>query len=446
MAHRIDTPNKAADLFGAGKHGFRDGDKANGISATDMDAAYFNDLQENYLGVIEGAGIALVKGDYTQLRQAITKMIQGAQRAVVISNAAFAPAVTTSGQAVYWDSANTRFDLAIADGSAKQNCVGFADVADGSVYVFGDAVLFSGLTPGGRYFLSGAIAGAITTTQPQQNIILLGIAKNATEVFVDIDIQVSSRIRLTSNLTLYVATTGNDSNSGLSAGSPFLTIQKAWNTLRDSYDLNGFIATIQLADGTYISGINGAGTMVGQSSPNQVVVNGNAGAPASVLISTTSTAFLFSYNATATLQNLKIQTTSGQGVASTMSAHILLSNIVFGSVANAQIQSSYGGVVQVTGGLTVSSGAQYFIYSNGGETSINSGVTITFSGTPAFSVSTVQALEIGMITLGGVTMSGSATGARYLATTNSVINTNGGGASFIPGSLSGSVNTGGQYV
>lgn len=74
--HRIDSATKAADLFGAGKDGFRDGEKAAGISATDLTAAFFNDLQENMAGVVEGVGIALVKGDYTQLATAIKAIFQ----------------------------------------------------------------------------------------------------------------------------------------------------------------------------------------------------------------------------------------------------------------------------------------------------------------------------------------------------------------------------------
>lgn len=75
--HRIDTATKALDLFGAGKHGYKDGNKALGISATDLDAAMFNAVQEEIVGVIEAAGIALVKGDYTQLTSAIRRMITG---------------------------------------------------------------------------------------------------------------------------------------------------------------------------------------------------------------------------------------------------------------------------------------------------------------------------------------------------------------------------------
>lgn len=157
-----------------------------GVNATVPGYEWFNNVQEELLSVIEGQGLTASDADRTQLRQAIAKMIQTGQRAVIINGVTFAPAVATQGAAVYWDSANTRFDLAIADGSAKQYVVGFADVAGGNLYCFGDAVLFAGLTPGGRYFLSGTTAGAITTTAPA-NAVAIGTAKGATELFIDID-------------------------------------------------------------------------------------------------------------------------------------------------------------------------------------------------------------------------------------------------------------------
>jgi hypothetical protein len=55
---RIDTLTKAVDLFGAGKHGFKDGNLAGGIAPTDLNATWFNLVQEELLAVIEAAGLA----------------------------------------------------------------------------------------------------------------------------------------------------------------------------------------------------------------------------------------------------------------------------------------------------------------------------------------------------------------------------------------------------
>ncbi|MCP2935921.1 hypothetical protein NK983_24860, partial [Salmonella enterica subsp. enterica serovar Typhimurium] len=67
---RINTATKALDLFGPGKHGFKDGNLALAIQPTALDAAFFNDLQEEAIGVIEGAGLVPAAGNRTQLRQA----------------------------------------------------------------------------------------------------------------------------------------------------------------------------------------------------------------------------------------------------------------------------------------------------------------------------------------------------------------------------------------
>jgi hypothetical protein len=42
-------------------------------------------------------------------------------------------------------------------------------------------------------------------------------------------------------------------------------------------------------------------------------------------------------------------------------------------------------------------------------------------------------------------MSGGATGKRYVAELNGVINTFGGGANYFPGNVAGTTATGGQY-
>ncbi|WP_205717116.1 hypothetical protein [Afipia massiliensis] len=73
-------------------------------------------------------------------------------------------------------------------------------------------------------------------------------------------------------------------------------------------------------------------------------------------------------------------------------------------------------------------------------------LTVTLTGTLAFSGGFAFADRLGFITNTNVTYSGSATGARYTANSNAVINTNGGGANFFPGSVAGSAATGGQYL
>lgn len=83
---RIATPTKALDLFGPGKHGFKNGDLANGIQPTDLEADWFNQVQEELARLPEGAGIELDGNVRTQLLQAVRRMTGGNVRTVTAGN------------------------------------------------------------------------------------------------------------------------------------------------------------------------------------------------------------------------------------------------------------------------------------------------------------------------------------------------------------------------
>lgn len=71
---RINTPNKVVDKFGAGKHGYKNGNKALGIIATELEADWFDSVQEEIANVIEGSGAALNPADNTQLLTAVQSL------------------------------------------------------------------------------------------------------------------------------------------------------------------------------------------------------------------------------------------------------------------------------------------------------------------------------------------------------------------------------------
>lgn len=68
--HRVDAPGSVTGLFS-------DGNPAIGQQATQVRAAWLNDLQENICYLIEQAGIALEKGDETQLKAAFDALLLG---------------------------------------------------------------------------------------------------------------------------------------------------------------------------------------------------------------------------------------------------------------------------------------------------------------------------------------------------------------------------------
>lgn len=74
---RISTTTKVVDKFGAGKHGFTNGNVVGGIPSTDLEDAWFDNVQEEIANVIEAAGVALNGAVKTQLLQSIQKVATG---------------------------------------------------------------------------------------------------------------------------------------------------------------------------------------------------------------------------------------------------------------------------------------------------------------------------------------------------------------------------------
>lgn len=68
---RISTLTRLLNKFGVGKDGFKDGDLAGGVSATNLNAAWCNGVQEELLSVIEQVGITPSDASLNQLAQAV---------------------------------------------------------------------------------------------------------------------------------------------------------------------------------------------------------------------------------------------------------------------------------------------------------------------------------------------------------------------------------------
>ncbi|ENA1760924.1 tail fiber protein, partial [Yersinia ruckeri] len=94
--HRIDTPTAQVDKFGAGKNGFTRGNPQTGVPTTALDDDYFDSVQEELAGVIEGAGIVLNKANRAQLLAALKKLfLQSGNNLSEIKNAGQAAVAQT---------------------------------------------------------------------------------------------------------------------------------------------------------------------------------------------------------------------------------------------------------------------------------------------------------------------------------------------------------------
>lgn len=253
---------------------------------------------------------------------------------------------------------------------------------------------------------------------------------------------------LSANRTYYVRTDGSNSNDGLTNSSvgAFSTIQKAIDTVA-GININGYTVTIQVGDGTYTAA-NTLKSVVGYSSSGSLVIQGNNATPANVIISVTSNHCFLADGITSAwdIKDLKVQTTtSGSCLFARNGSTIRFANIDFGSCASFHTTSTTNGTITGFGSYSITGGAICHHYTVTGQMSI-AGFTVTITGTPAFSSAFAQAVVAGAIVANGNTYSGSATGIRYSAAQNSVVHTNGGGATYFPGNSSGVTATGGQYT
>lgn len=271
-----------------------------------------------------------------------------------------------------------------------------------------------------------------------------------------------TRLRLAANLDLYVATSGNDSNPG-TVGSPFRNIQTAINYVYDRLDLNGYNVTIHIAAGTYTEVLQIRYPPVGAAPVGTpITLIGDTTTPANVVITTSdanSNVISVAFGAAANLKGLKLVHTAVVGYAAllgvTGGSWASISAIEFGASPYDQMAASSGGVIASlasdwqrtdAAAYKIVGGAQTHarVYSGGGITCTNS--TITLTGTPGFGTALAVAGQGGTLWFNGCTFSGSATGKRYVADAFGLINTAGGGASFLPGNVAGSVDVLGKYT
>jgi|GEM_PF-3060040 len=388
--HRIDTAGNVAGLFA-------NPDPFTGQIPVVLDGDWLNDQQENIVYVITEAGIALVKGDHTQLYNAIQALVAAAAGGVgVISFNTRTGAVTLTSADVV---------AALAAGSLAN--LKLANMAPATVK--------SNLT-------GGAAAPADNT--------LAALAAS-----------MGLRLRLAANTTFYVSASGNDSNTGLTGGSPWLTIQHALNVLNATYDLGGFVATIQCAAGAYNAPVAISAPFTGGG---HVVLQGDTVTPANCTITVTGAASAIAVVGGAlTVQGFTLASASF-GLKADVGGALSFQQIAFGACADH---------IHANGKSTITAIGPYSIVGNASGAHAEAfgahinlaGAAITLTGSPSFATFLV-ADAIGVVFAQSLTFTGLGTGAAYSADNNGYVDTNGTGASLTGAGFSaGSTGTGGIF-
>ena len=240
-------------------------------------------------------------------------------------------------------------------------------------------------------------------------------------------------------------TTGSDANDGLSSGAAFATIAKAID-VAGSLDANGFYVYIQLADGIWTEGFN-----INKFPVNgRLVLSGNVATPANCEISLTSGACIYCdvYSPWGIqFEGFKFTNTGGPAVDLRSGAVLTQGKVEYGTATSyAHIALTKSTLIWVSN-YTISGDSQRHIIATVGSTVNWSSYTVTLTGTPNFSAFFIDLRHLSLAAGPAAPIwSGLATGARYQINGNSVIDTAGQGASYLPGDAVGTATTGGQYV
>ena len=255
------------------------------------------------------------------------------------------------------------------------------------------------------------------------------------------------------NTTFYVSASGSDSTGNGTSGAPFATIQHAAN-VATRLNVNGNVATINVSTGTYSSGgANGGGGVTVTGNPVGTMGIG------SLIFTTSGGAVTINGNGHCFLS---------QGAFFTVQGNFVMNQVDFTGDPNSSIVSVNGGRVGIAGTslqfgpsqgnhMTAASGGSItglpgYAYSiggtavnhwsaqPGGNIIIQSG-TVSFLGVYAFG-EFAEADHGGVINCAGLTFSGPGqTGPRFLASSLGIIDTGGGGTTYLPGSIAGAGST-----
>ena len=296
-----------------------------------------------------------------------------------------------------------------------------------------------------------AVSG--TTSLSTATGVTVADSDNSTNLATTFYVRRTSRIMLSGNLNMYVSPTGSDSNSGLSSGTPFQTLQHAVAVAQHRYDCQGFNVMVNLAAGTYTTGASVSYPITG---PGNIFFIGNNSNPASVIVNLAApgNCFAASFGASIHVQGMTLGAPSGSNaigavggdcLGASLGGAITFQNIIFGTTQRAHIETGIGGYIVASGNYTISGGAfAHWIAGAASGVSVSL-VTVTLTGTPAFTYF-AWAEGGGYMYLPSITWSPSsdprATGTRYLAGHGGSIGTNGGGANYLPGNSPGDSTTG----
>lgn len=262
----------------------------------------------------------------------------------------------------------------------------------------------------------------------------------------------TGRELLVADRTYYVRADGSNSNTGLAntAGAAFLTVQKAIDVAFDTLDWGGKNVSINVGAGTYTTPIVVKGQAPGQADGSAFNIIGDVTTPVNVVISTTSAdGITVTDGAVVYASGFKVQTTTGGNcITNQIGSFLTLGAMNFGACAAYHIATQLNSYTFCGTNYTISGSALSHYYTVLNSTLLVQGITVTLSGTPAF---TGNAFLDGAVSsyshIVGVTFTGAATGAKFYLYSNAVYSDGSANSyTYLPGTASsGQTLSGAKY-
>jgi hypothetical protein len=264
--------------------------------------------------------------------------------------------------------------------------------------------------------------------------------------------------KLTAAKSYYVnGTTGDDNFAGTSPAAPFKTIQRAINQA-SVFNLNGFNILISVANGVYgparLPAINGTGN---------IAIVGNAAIPANCIIHANTGPALSVFGGPYIVTGLRFESdladpAGGPGAGIwCVGGNLVLNNntsseaVEFGFCSDAHINALQGvvaiggsSIVRIAGNSARHAYSQIAGWIYSGAYPTNPSLVIPGSTTIGTFVECGQNANTNL-TYAAISGKANVIGSRYSANSNGIIS-NGGGATYYPGTTAGTISTGGQYL
>jgi hypothetical protein len=236
---------------------------------------------------------------------------------------------------------------------------------------------------------------------------------------------------------------------------PYKTLQKASNTTQ-LFNLNGFNITVHVADGVY----DRAG-FTAPGGTGAVILTGNPTTPGNCLVhSPAGVALAFSGAGWFYIDGFALRADANIPAQAEPGNGIFVFNGANAEVRSVECQFCYGthmaaqnkGLIAIAGPVRITGPTNWAhvssSYSSHVGTYITAPPTYTILSPLTFgqAFADAQTLATMFLLLGSVTGYGNVNGPKFSAIGNAVINVNGNGASYLPGTVGGSLSTGAQYI